>query len=922
MAQPNISWPHESWPAPRLQDHNAALSHLKIEAWLSPTSDHFPTPRAASSFVPAPAMPQSPSTASAFASSPSSSPTNSSDAWNRASIDTVTTQFDDIYDVSDQEHQEHQQPPCRLHRSSSVRHNRREQPARLIIPSSIRHQTVDLWPQVHKESHPTSSTLTPSVKLHMSPAQVVLMRQHQALDLPAPSAPPSLDGSLSSDQMASMSAPSTPVVANEEPASPETWSGVHLHPSALATLQALAAQEDVDYRPSSFHSSSLEMRQQSSHLVASLLQLDTRREVLSPNLNRQSLADLASLDIPSPRGFFANLSPRSRSTWHTHSIPVDCMPLPTSATAERFYRQSDCLNGPPFSLPPRLDLGHVSNGLGSSSALPECSIPEQHQGPMDNASIRPVTRHNPSCSIESDMDNAQVSSLDDVPTEIVTDYDPDYARKLQKIALSNLENTEHWLLAQRTYMCAVNGQNLNATIADTDARTRVQKLEQGTSSVAKKKVVRFSSMDIDVSSQEQPSLPREESTLYQVFQRHIDLCQPGDVFVHQLARFEALQAQRVALGQDHRNQLLDKYQLSAFNCTKQRLSANVVREDLDLDENPDRLRKQRAFEAKEQMSISNWHTAATKLLNGGHLVSTPVARRLARQSFKTKKHPVRILDLGGQSVCGWAWHCALEYPHAEVYTATTRALGQLSKSKACSPPNHRHVAVGQLHKLPFANDQFDVVSVRELHSSLKIFGEHGQDEWESCLEECMRVLKPGGYLDFSILDSDIMNAGPLGLAKSVEFGFSLKTLGYDPSPTKTWLRRLDCAGFEHIRRVWMFLPLGPRPKARNPCDSTDCNLIEAGSVDNIAAACSIAGSWSWERWLLRSEVEKVAGELRLVDDGQAGSVAAEAGNCLCGVHDIIEEGRSCNAGFRMLNGYARKPRVDKHSEVIQIALRD
>ncbi|PHH67243.1 hypothetical protein CDD81_3012 [Ophiocordyceps australis] len=920
MAQSNIFWPQEHGLAPRLQDHKAALSQLKIEAWLSPMSDHFPTPRAASSCVPAPRMPQSPSTASALASSsPSSSPTNSSDAWNRASIDTVTTQFDDLYDVSDQEHQE---PPCRLHRSSSVRHSRRKQPARLIIPTSIRHQDVDLWPQVHKESQAASSTLTPSVKLHMSPAQVVLMRQHQALDLPTPSAPPSLDGSLSSDQMASMSAPSTPVVANDEPASPETWSGVHLQPSALATLQALAAQEDVDYRPSSSHSSSLEMRQQSSHLVANLLQLDTRREALSPSLDRQSLADLASLDIPSPTGFFANLSPRSRSTWHTHPIPVDCMPLPTSATAERFYRQSDCLNGPTFFLPPRLDLDHVSNDLGSSSALAERSVPEQRQGPVDNASVWPVTRHKPSCSMQGDMENAQASSLDDVPTEIVTDYDPDYARKLQKIALSNLENTEHWLLAQRTYMYAVNGQSLNAAMMDTETSNRVQKLDPGTSCIAKKKVVRFSLTDTTASSQGQPSLPREESTLYQVFQRHFDRCQPRDVFVHQLARFEALQAQRVALGQDHRNQLLDKYQLSAFSSTKQRLSANVVREDLDLDENPDRLRKERAFEAKEQMSVSNWHTAATKLLNGGRLVSAPVARRLSRQPCKTMKHQVRILDLGGQPVCGWAWHCALQYPHAEIYTATTRALHQPCKSKACGPPNHRHVTVQQLNKLPFANDEFDVVSVRELHSSLKMFGEHGQDEWESCLEECMRVLKPGGYLDFSILDSDIMNAGPLGLAKSVEFGFSLKTLGYDPSPTKTWLRRLDYAGFEHIRRVWMFLPLGPRQKGRNPGHGTDGNAIESGSVDNIAAACSIAGSWGWERWLLRSEIEKVAGELRLVDDTQAGSVVAEACKCLSGVHDIIEEGRSCNAGFRMLNGYARKPRVDKHSEVIQIALRD
>ena len=91
-----------------------------------------------------------------------------------------------------------------------------------------------------------------------------------------------------------------------------------------------------------------------------------------------------------------------------------------------------------------------------------------------------------------------------------------------------------------------------------------------------------------------------------------------------------------------------------------------------------------------------------------------------------------------------------------------------------------------------------------------------------------------------------------------------------------------------------------------------------GSSDNIASVCSIVGGWSWERWLLRCEMEKVAGEMRLADTVTTGAAMMEAGKCLDGVHAIMEEGRECKAGFRMLNGYARKPKAG--TETISIAL--
>jgi len=91
-----------------------------------------------------------------------------------------------------------------------------------------------------------------------------------------------------------------------------------------------------------------------------------------------------------------------------------------------------------------------------------------------------------------------------------------------------------------------------------------------------------------------------------------------------------------------------------------------------------------------------------------------------------------------------------------------------------------------------------------------------------------------------------------------------------------------------------------------------------GSSDEIASVCGLVGSWSWERWLLRCEMEKVSGELRLADTVTAGKTIREAGKCLEGVHGVIEEGRRCSAGWRMLTGYANKPKPT--AELIRLQL--
>ncbi|KAI1436583.1 methyltransferase domain-containing protein, partial [Xylaria sp. CBS 124048] len=753
----------------------------------------------------------------------------------------------------------------------------------------------------------------------MSPKAVSFTQLQQAQEVPTISAPPSLDGSLTSDQMTAMSAPITPIMSLADEVD---WSGVQLQPGALETLQALSGSDvsDEEYQPEQVievpEVRVPEMTQQNRRLFTAAPRPSLR-------LTAGPLNGLTRLEIPSPGGFFSSLSPRARRSWLLPpAAPEEFVP-PTSTTAEQFYR---C---PWQETAPVEHVVEVADTVSDSMPTARPVINEQVVEVSDALTEGPLTawcvqqRSSPTSS--KGASNATSPSEDLVATEIVNMYDPEYAEKQQAVALSNLDRTELWLAAQKAYLQGVYveeaqpepqpEQDATKTLVKTEREPEVD-----TSSNAwKRKAVRFSEVVIveaNIPCSLPPKLTHRESAYYRAFQDYIIHSRQQDTFVHRLPRFEAVQAQRISLRDAHRNQLLGKYQLSVVpQSARKRMSANVVRGDDVLVDDPERLRREKEDEAVAQMATANWHVGAIKALNGGRLFSAPIAEHLTRLSSLQSR--ARILDLGGQATCEWAWHCAIAYPNAKVYSVITNTIRQLSNSNIRGPPNHRQVAVERLTRLPFPDAYFDLVSARELQSILKSTGENGEDEWTSCLNEVMRVLKPGGYLDFSVLDSDIMNAGPLGLAKSVEFGFSLKTLGYDPNPTRLFLGRLRRAGFGDIRRAWMCLPMGHAKRSLRdkplPRDSDGFeinampveNTILQGSTEGAASITGVAGGWAWERWLLRCEMEKVAGEGRLLFWLDANEVR-EAGRCLDGVHDVIEEGRGCGAGYRMLNGFARK----------------
>ena len=939
-------------------------STLRVDQWLSPMSDHFPTPRGVH-FMPAPVLPESPSNKSFDSASTNFLRRSGSDRTSYA--ETVATEFDDL---SDDEHDRQ----STMHSSSRRKSGLQTSLTKLVIPtradSLAAKQTLSATELQSAKSFASPVQIASATHVVLSPAVANFMERHQHLDIPRGSAPPSLDGSMSSEQLAALSAPPTPVVGPDgDDAEPGQWQGVHLDPSALATLRAFSKTYD-DEESEAEPEPVIEMQQQqpAAEMFESRrpgLNLFTN---LSQDDRRTTFTGLAQLEIPSPSTFFQELPSATRNTWHAPSSTSESASSgrlhddapPTSGMAEQFYR-APWKEMPLPPLPSTLTRSDLRNTdanpyrrlLNSSSPVEQVVVIPDNEDDEDNLSTaRPILTAVaiPPTSARLDKDSESVNGEVEA-TEIVRDDGAKHVKHQQELALSNLARMETWLAAQRTYLRGVGDETETfesvkplpveeapPAVPEKDfpvkepvkVEVKTETEGQTTSVIKKKKSVRFSVPD--VVSNHPYRLPckliRQESAYYRAFMDYIVRYRPQDVFIHKTARFEFLQAQRACLRGFHRNQLLGKYQLSVVpQSKKKRLSANVARGDDELIDDPVKIRREKELDAMSQMAMAIWQVAAIKLLNGGRLISSPVSKRLARLSRMgtgvdgTVRDRARILDLGGQGACDWAWHCAHQYPNTKVYTVTTKAIRQMSNSNIRGPPNHRQVAVNKLSHLPFQENQFDVVSARELHSILKSVGENGEDEWDACLRECMRILKPGGYLEFSVLDSDMVNAGPNCLAKSVEFGFTLKTLGYDPTPSHTFISRLGRAGFAETRRAWVCMPMGERrpPMTRNiPLrastvgEEVHTHQLEAmvmGSTENVASVCSIAAGWSWERWLLRCETERLASELRLQDTTTDGEVLQEAGKCLEGLHSVIDEGRECGAAWRMLNGYARKPKV-------------
>jgi SAM-dependent methyltransferase len=321
----------------------------------------------------------------------------------------------------------------------------------------------------------------------------------------------------------------------------------------------------------------------------------------------------------------------------------------------------------------------------------------------------------------------------------------------------------------------------------------------------------------------------------------------------------------------------------------------------------------------------------SKWLSFGRVLFSPVHFELKDPN----EDRVLVIDGLGKD---WSYYCALTYPEATVYDVGPGVSSSAASSDTTEPwstlRNHRHICHESLtNALPFPMHFFASVVLRfptALPSSVHRF----------ILSEAKRVLRPGGYLEFSVLDLDLVNMG--NRARRAIRGLKMRMQVADES---TSLRNisdeiisgLGRKGFVEFNRCVVGVPVAgklPSPEdATNPTskrtDSTTSSSSKKSgtlpshkgpkpevsfsdllnvsspseSTDNgIADMVARVGRW----WYSRCYESLV-----LPEAGEPG--AATSGNLLENSiwrdEALINECEKRGTSFKLLIGYAQKPEV-------------
>jgi len=815
----------------------------------------------------------------------------------------IDQEFDDLYDMTDNEVEE---VPIRISVSleppvEEMKGPRRRYPS-IIIPSPNKWPTVQ---KLQKKGGPPSPMLSPGG--YLSPTPEALARLAARSMQRVSSNAPSLDESFTSDELSHQSCPSTPDLGARD-THPEDWSApAQLHPDALETLECLTGfTSDNDSQILAIPSA--EMQE-----VGGSIEPDQVDTLVTPIGTEDGT--LSALSIPSPGGFFSTLEPSSRLTW----VPPP-EEAPSTSIAERFYNvpwrdamSKDSLvcsgnQSSPAKSPsivektvfvPTFDDENLTEGPPTARRIPLTSPKGTLNGSLGHSKAEaPLTR-------------SSLNSVDSFPTAVASDqseYKETYDAELKAYSRANISRTSLWLDQQnnifeeqlkedkprsprdRSNSDPISVLSSSSSSSSSPSPSSSASSDKASSADASHKSVRFADDQQIERSGSKPASPTspKDSIFVRGFEHLSMSTRNTDAFVHRTTRNEALRLDRRCLFSSHVNQLEGKYDLaSPKRVAPMRPISHfeIGAQEEECSEKEIIAEAERERRALEQIKPVSWNLEATKMLNGGTLLMSPTGKTFS----KIRKG--RVLDLGGQATCDWAWQVAIEHPNAIVHTVYTR-IQQVDMSIE-GPKNHKRTVVPNLWTLPFPSDHFHVVSARNLYAHLKMSRPEGltADEYDLTLKECMRVLKPGGCLEFTLLDADILRPGPLGSALSVEFCFNLKTRGYDPAPTKSWLPRLRKAGFTQVRRAWLILPMAQQGDEMREARAELFANDQAGTTVDASLISGLIGSWAWERWMLRLHREMGRDEDRLLD----------------GVQATLEEGATTGASWRYLSGWARKP---------------
>lgn len=203
------------------------------------------------------------------------------------------------------------------------------------------------------------------------------------------------------------------------------------------------------------------------------------------------------------------------------------------------------------------------------------------------------------------------------------------------------------------------------------------------------------------------------------------------------------------------------------------------------------------------MTVSKW-------LTFGHVLFSDVRHDLISdetdQSRDLKSQSVLVIDgLGNDD---WSFYAAETYPSATFYNLSPRAPLptelQTSPNFPLTPSNHHQIQyVSHLQKFPFAAQSFTSVVYRFPIAA-------PESHYRNILSEARRVLKPGGYLEMSILDVDLNNMGTRGRRAARQLKERIHAVNSETSLASTAdliVKLIGSAGFYDVKAARVGVPV-------------------------------------------------------------------------------------------------------------------
>ena len=207
-------------------------------------------------------------------------------------------------------------------------------------------------------------------------------------------------------------------------------------------------------------------------------------------------------------------------------------------------------------------------------------------------------------------------------------------------------------------------------------------------------------------------------------------------------------------------------------------------------------------EGDEQALASNLRFGAlmtSKWLSFGRVLFSP-----AHTEMSTSEEP-RILVIDGLG-SDWSYYVALSYPEAHVINLGPNTSPWPGHNQA--PPKNHEVNrfADPSVPFPFPRGFFSAVVLRFPQLTT-------EQSYQSCIFECKRVLQPGGFLEVSVLDLDLMNMG--NRARKAVRGLKTRMREKDPNVclrnlSDVVLRQIGRRGFEEVQRCVVGVPAAGR----------------------------------------------------------------------------------------------------------------